>query len=200
MVLDFITFNYTNTIEKLLNFTEETILVKKQGRRDLSISKIEHVHGFTNSMFVLGVDNADQILNEDFRSEKLLRTIVKPLNNSRAKHLADERCKALINDANIICLYGMSIGDTDNTWWKYIGNLLHDKNKRLIIFWWDNDDVSPIFSEIRLEKVDDVKEKFLSQTSLSEKQKEAIVDKIYVVYKEDRLFSIPNKEQFVKKS
>ncbi|MEG2320489.1 MAG: AbiH family protein [Bacteroidales bacterium] len=192
LLIDFITFNYTKTLEVLLNFDGEQILIKKQGRMDLFISKIEHIHGFTNARFVLGVDNEAQILNDKFRSEKLLRTIVKPINNSKAKHLADKRCLAHIHDANIICLYGMSIGETDKTWWQYIGEHILNYDKRLIIFWWDNDtDISPIYSEVRLDKIDDIKDRFLSQTNLDDKQKKSIWDKIYVVYKQDEIFSVP---------
>lgn len=200
-VVDFITFNYTKTLETILNFNDSPIYVQKQGRRDLRITQIEHVHGFTDLRFVLGVDNIGQILNEKFRSNNLSRTIIKPINNFQAKHLVDNRCKALIDKANIICLYGMSIGETDRTWWEYIGSNLYNYDKRLIIFWWDNEeDFSPIFSEIRLEKVDVVKEKFLSQTNLNEKQKQAVVDRIYVIYKKEQIFSLPKNLIDTKKS
>lgn len=190
--VDFITFNYTRTLEMLLDYKETSISIKKSGKRDLMINQILHVHGYTDQRFVLGVDNEGQISNENFRNKKLLRTVVKPLNNMEAKHLVDKQCKELINNAHIICIYGMSIGETDKSWWAHIGVLLYDHKRKLIIFWWDNrEGFSPIFSEERLNVSDEIKDKFLSQTSLEDNQKEVIRDNIYIVYKQEDIFNIP---------
>lgn len=85
----------------------------------------------------------------------------------------------------------MSIGDTDKTWWEYIGNHLKNNNKRLIIFWWDDENISSKFSDSRLNKADNIRDKFLSQTTLNEAQKEDIKNKIYVSYKEEKIFNSP---------
>lgn len=188
--VDFITFNYTRTLEALLG-NRLPVPVRKDGKKNIEIYKIEHIHGYTDDRFVLGVDNEVQILNESFRSKNLLKTIIKPMHNKEAKHLADNRCCELINAADIICIYGMSIGETDKTWWKYIGENMYNGNKKLIIFWWDNEEnLSQLFSDERLNKRDEVRGKFLLQTSLDENKKEAIRDNIYIVYKQEDIFSM----------
>lgn len=188
--VNFITFNYTRTLEALLN-NNFPVSVWNDSKKNIVVNKIEHIHGYTDNRFVLGVDNKDQILNENFRSKKILRAIIKPMQNKEAKHLADKRCCSLINAADIICIYGMSIGETDKTWWEYIGENMYNGKKKLIIFWWDNDEnFSPLFIEKYLNKTDDIRDKFLQQTNLDENQKEAIRDNIYVVYKQEDIFSI----------
>lgn len=189
----FVTFNYTRTLEILLRFNGGGIDIDAPGRRRLYINQINHIHGYANDRFVLGVDNEDQILNTKFRSDVLLNLMVKPRNNNIAGHMVDDDCENLINNANIICTYGMSIGDTDKTWWRLIGkNLVRDI--KLIIFWWDNDDISTLFNEKLFNKREEVKNKFLNETDLDEKLKEAVRNKIYVVIKEEGIFNIPKPE------
>lgn len=188
--VNFITFNYTRTLETLLN-NNFPVSVWNDSKKNIVVDKIEHIHGYTDKRFVLGVDNKDQILNENFRSEKFLRAIIKPMVNKEAKHLVDNRCCNLINDAHIICIYGMSIGETDKIWWEYIGTNMYNGNKKLIIFWWDNDEkFSSLFIEKYLKKKEDVQDHFLQQTNLDDNQKEAIRSNIYVVYKQEDIFSI----------
>lgn len=190
--VDFVTFNYTRTLEILLHFDGNQIDFSNSKR--LYINNIDHIHGYIDRRFVLGVDNADQILNTKFRSEKLLSRMIKPLNNSRARHLIDKKCESLVNGADIICIYGMSIGDTDKTWWQMISKNLLNRDIKLIIFWWDKEEISPLFSEDRFDKVDEVISIFFNETDLDYKQKETVRNKIYVVIKEENIFSIPKME------
>lgn len=44
-----------------------------------------------------------------------------------------DRCRQLIGEANIIVLYGVSLGETDARWWEYIGNVLVNTSDTLII-------------------------------------------------------------------
>ena len=89
---------------------------------------------------VLGVNDISQIVNEDFReNQDILETLVKPTCNQVQKHEIDTKCKRLISNANLICLFGSSIGDTDNVWWELIGQRLRESNCRLIIFYYTED-------------------------------------------------------------
>lgn len=127
---------------------------------------------------------------------QLLRKVVKPLNNQTAKHLVDNECKICIQNSDIICIYGMSLGETDQTWWKHIGQLITDYDKKLIIFWKDNSNsmIPSVFSDLRLDKVDEIKELFATRAQLNDTQKKAVWDKIYVVYNEDRMLKLPEKK------
>ncbi len=50
-----------------------------------------------------------------------------------------EKAKKMINDSNIICIYGMSMGITDTIWFSQIMDWLKANDSRqLIIFWHTN--------------------------------------------------------------
>ena len=179
-----ISFNYTNSLEKILSYNNENIQIGTIGKIPCFFTVIEHIHGFTDERFVLGVDNIEQIANEAFRNdEEIVRSFVKPRLNKEAKHLVDERCKKMIDNAQIICLFGMSVGETDKTWWQYIGTLLQNGGGsiRLIIFWKD-EEIHPRYIDKKLRVENEVRERFLSMTSLSDNLKKNISQYIYIAY------------------
>jgi len=135
--MNLITFNYTRSLEKLLDYSGQPINVKdyyKQINNPVILHRIEHVHGFYNERMVMGVNDVSQITNNDFHeNQDVLETLVKSMCNQAQKHTIDNWCKSQIANANLICIFGSSIGDTDNLWWELIGEQLK-LDCRLIIF------------------------------------------------------------------
>lgn len=129
--ISIITLNYTHTIEKLtkhLEFDSEISSNKE------FVDNIIHLHGELNDTIVIGVDNEDQIANDDFKNNEAIKDIlVKEQSNFVMKNGNADRCRQLISEANIIVLYGVSLGETDARWWKYIGNILVNTRYTLII-------------------------------------------------------------------
>lgn len=120
-----VTFNYTHTLENIL------------GKERNVAQTILHIHReIGDSGLMLGVDNIGQISNEAFRSDGATTNfLVNPIANKLFGSLVDENFNTLIDNANLICLFGISLGDTDRTWWKRIGNrLLSTDNCRIIYF------------------------------------------------------------------
>lgn len=123
-VNNIVTFNYTHTVENILG-------------DDHSMAKtILHIHReLGNSGVLLGVDSVDQISNDKFRTnEDALNLLVKPKANALFGNLVDQDFSNLIKSANLICLFGVSLGTTDMTWWKKIGNHLLNTDKCRVIY------------------------------------------------------------------
>lgn len=119
--ISLITFNYTRTVEILYpNLNLEVI----------------HVHGDLDQDIVMGVNDINQIRNGKFRNSLDVReALVKPECNSimqRQQHLAGiEKIKA----AKLVCLFGVSLGDTDRLWWELIKNEVENRELEVILFW-----------------------------------------------------------------
>ena len=145
-----ISFNYTDTLGRLCDLPNN--VGKSMGRynnRNTIYEGCQHVHHkLTTNDIIMGVDNPNQIRNEGFRSnETVLNYLLKPQTNAGMGNMVDSRCANLIRSARIICIYGMSIGETDKTWWKEIGErLMQDGSVRVLYFPYDNDiaDMLPI--------------------------------------------------------
>ena len=114
-----ITFNYTKTIEKLA-----------------ASNKIIHIHNILGNTIIFGVDNEDQISNIPFRENDNIKDFfIKGQAYSSIKTRNHIDCKQLIDQANVIVLFGVSLGDTDKRWWKIIGeNLIKRRNLAIIQF------------------------------------------------------------------
>lgn len=133
-----INFNYTNTLDRLCDLPKS--VGKNMGRYDNRVTIYDgchHVHHKLDSNdIILGVDNVNQISNESFRGDETVQNyLIKPQTNTGFGNMVDTRCAKLISNARIINIYGMSIGETDATWWKIIANrLMKDNNVRVLYF------------------------------------------------------------------
>ena len=59
--------------------------------------------------------------------------MIKEQSNLVMKETRHIQCETLINNANVIILFGVSLGDTDARWWKIIGNNLVNRPNIAII-------------------------------------------------------------------
>ena len=141
---NFINFNYTDCLEKCLaTIPDKTIRLRKHGSQDRydKIGKVVHIHGYLHKNPIMGINDCNQIENEDLRSNaRFAKCIVKPLQNDAIRMNYDVQATNVINNSTIICIYGMSLGETDKKWWITIMNwLLKDSKRQLIIFDYDKE-------------------------------------------------------------
>lgn len=175
-----ITFNYTRTLEKIIdNNTPNAQIGSHHHNRPIILKKVEHIHGFTDERMVMGVNDISQISNTSFHTNRnILDAMVKSNCNKVQKHTIDDTCRTLIQNANLICIFGSSIGETDDCWWEAIGEHLK-KGCRLIIFT-KGEEISRRFS-FKIARIErEMKDYFLDRTKLTEEEKMTLADNIYV--------------------
>lgn len=136
-----VNFNYTNVIEQILNVDtlsnhhRNLNITHQKSNKLYKIESILHLHGSLDEDMVLGVDRVNQIINEDFSNDiDAKNLLVKTECNSVMRHGVDLECEKLISNSNLICIFGSSIGDTDQTWWDLIATQLKTRDCRLVIF------------------------------------------------------------------
>lgn len=128
------TLNYTHTLEKLLSIDKTKSNNEKVfGNNDI-LRSIVHVHGELDSSIIIGVDNEMQIKNEIFRNDKdVTDWLIKIQSNHAMKTIRHEKCKEFITNAHLIVLFGVSLGDTDLSWWTLIGEEMKKRRDIAII-------------------------------------------------------------------
>lgn len=138
---NFISLNYTNFLDKFIDLARENETLRKININSLNyanvFSPIIHIHGKIDEGMIIGVDNKKQIFNKDIRDDERITYLIKPLCNEELRNEKNILCKNMINNSHIICLFGVSLGETDRQWWEVIDNWLIDpnyENRRLIIF------------------------------------------------------------------
>lgn len=195
--INIINFNYTETIEEMLGKSVYPIKVSKIGNSQIILQKIVHVHGYMDKRMVMGVNDQHQIANQKFMdSIDFAEAFIKPFCNTTMGHQDDKWCEDKVSTANLICIFGSSIGDTDKTWWELIGNrLLYDKT-RLIIF--TRGEEIPLRREYKKSaQKRKVTEHFLSKTKLSKEDRGKVKNKIFVAVNTElfNLLSIESETQ-----
>ena len=128
---------------------------------------------------ILGVNDITQIKNETFHNQpEIIEALVKPNSNYASKSTVETKCSNYIKNADLICIFGSSLGDTDKIWWELIGNQLK-RGIRLIIFV-KGGDIHERMPYKALRHVREIKAHFLSKTNLTELEKSEVIENIFV--------------------
>jgi tetratricopeptide (TPR) repeat protein len=177
-----ITFNYTRTIERLLGNDMSTSIDGVTHSIGL-----EHIHGFTNKRLILGVNDTYQIENETLSKEmRVINRYIKTNCIQTFRIGIEQTCQQWINDADLICLFGLSFGDTDKRWWELIVKKLQG-DSRTIIFEHCQRELGGNEGAARLEIEEAAKERLLSKTEISKDpvKKKLLEKNIYVACNTD---------------
>ena len=138
----FIDFNYTGTLDACFNLLRSNS--GYLGKRTLggssyqnSVGQLIHVHGTTTSNMVLGVNDESQIEGIDLfqgYGPEYISQLIKVRTNEMNEENSDSKAASLIQSADLIYIYGMSLGETDKLWWdRILVRMLQNTNVRVII-------------------------------------------------------------------
>jgi hypothetical protein len=195
--INIITYNYTSTIERMIGDFNEPIKIGTYKSNSIYLTGIEHIHGFSNERMILGVNDVTQIANENLRTETgVINRYIKTSCNDTYGTNVDTKCQYWLENANLVCLFGLSIGDTDKKWWQKLGNTLMDGGKILIFEHYTGKKPNANQGPARSEIMENIKDKFLSKfDNVNENLKNAWKKKIFVTYNDDMFkFEIDTKE------
>lgn len=120
----FVSFNYTSVFDYLLP--------KYYG-------EVIHIHGTLDEGASVGIDNIEQIAEPPFTiTKKFKRAFIKTFFNESYNKKRLQKAEQIIEDSDIICVYGMSLGQSDFSWITKLKNwLLADERHHLIYFVYD---------------------------------------------------------------
>jgi hypothetical protein len=133
--IDFVSFNYTRTIENLIG--DKKVIISGIG-----VNLPVHVHGYYDERMIFGVNDESQIDNEVLRNdEDAKEVLIKSQNNHTYAVGHTNKVQELINSAQLICVYGLSLGETDKYWWQQICTQLQQRNDLIVLLFWHFDRV-----------------------------------------------------------
>lgn len=168
--LSVVSFNYTDVIGKMY---------EKSRQFSNRVADYFQIHGNLTDGIILGVDNYSQIKSDYLKNivalqNNLIKGDIMSWNRSTGK----KRLEQLIDVTNVYCIYGMSIGETDETWWRRIGDNLKYPSKILIIYAYekDYDSKSP---ESKQKLIEEKKTLFCERARI---YGDEVLDRIHVEY------------------
>lgn len=194
----FVTFNYTNILDGIAARSSTNNIFSKHICNGTNyndrIKPVLHIHGTLTEGFILGIDSEKQGSENTFKQyPKYKKLLIKRVTNENLKNNKNATLKNILLDSRYICLYGLSIGETDESWWKQIAEWLrHDQKNRLVIYNHLKGEV-PVSAGRRLALDDSVKDTFVQRSGIPEEQVEKIYSQIIVLHNSS-IFNFKNVE------
>ena len=187
ITFNFVSFNYTNFLDEYI----AALAQKPIDVRSVIKPNVFHVHGLLNDYPIVGLSSEDQILNPAFQKNDDLRaTLIKTITESSIGYRRSPTLKGLINKSRIVCLWGLSLGDSDKHWWNFICNWLQDDPTRILfIFKYGVAPPSNILPVDRLRKTRKVIFQLLNHSDLSAFNKNSLISRVHVIFKPETVFS-----------
>lgn len=141
-VVNFLSFNYTDTLNTIIKHVSKKPLKEWEHNRSrirFSVnSNIIHMHGTSAQYPILGVNDETQIANQDLLSvPNFSKIMIKPESVNAIGQLWHSEAEEMISKSRVICVFGMSLGESDSKWWSRILRWLKENsNRHLIIYWY----------------------------------------------------------------
>ncbi|MFK4967823.1 AbiH family protein [Lactococcus garvieae] len=185
LYIQFITFNYTKTMESLLRNNWYSRTLPNTNYMELSINQPIHVHGTLNNSMVLGVNDETQFKSEIF-DNNFPEFFVKNKNLTDHVNSTDlDDALEVINYSQVIFLFGVSLGETDKIYWETIATwLLYNKERIVLLYDYETpiDSISKVVQSKMEKSWNNTKDKFLRQSGLGIDEQKRISKQIFPLY------------------
>ena len=183
VVINIVTFNYTDCIEKLLGGIDGTINeITEIGnlKRDTRILSPIHVHGKVDTVgrsadLVFGVDDATQITGvETTANDEILSRLIKERYLGYTRKRSEREARDVLSNSNWVIVLGHSFGKTDGRWWKRIfDDLSVDQYNIVVCPFYSNKEEVPSYIS------DPIRYPRMSAERVFQSVKDSVRDKIY---------------------
>ena len=171
--LNAIVYNYTSVFDKLFLLCQNDFPYSQN---------IVHIHGKLNDDMIMGMDNIDQIKLQKYTlSRRGRRAFIKSEFNEQYDPYRMNKAEKMISESNIICVYGMSLGDSDLRWRNLLlKKLEEDKGFHLFLYQFDCSKLGMMRAEQRLCCEEDKKSLILKSWGIEDVEAEKYFENIHI--------------------
>lgn len=186
-VIRFLSFNYSSLFDSLIRDLPDVIDTweeKPHAHRKSRIDKaVIHVHGTLEEYPILGVEYPYQITNKALLSKPLIQDVtIKDNAITGIGQYWKQNAISWIDSSNIICLFGLSLGETDGEWWEHINQwLIASEQNHLIIFWYNKAGKDSISILKALEQRQDVQSKLFDYSDFTDEMIKKLEHRVHIV-------------------
>lgn len=142
----FITFNYTDIFYKIVKSAFKHGEISKYLKSVNIDSDAIHIHGKLGSDLILGLDNIKQLSGlpytlSDAAEIELIKASFLSIYDRRRLKLAKET----ISNSDVICVFGLSLGDSDMSWREQLAFWLNSEYHAHHLVYYSLDNMSKIY-------------------------------------------------------
>lgn len=200
-IINFVSFNYTNIldlcVERLAKEPLQTWTYGGGVRRFIVNSNVIHVHGNTTKYPILGVNDESQIANKELLADPhFCEIMLKPRSVDTIGEFWHRDTEKRVAESSIICVWGMSLGESDTKWWEKILSWLRgDSSRQLIIFWHTVEEVGTLSILKHSRAIETAKNNILKYSKLPAEETQKLASRIHIITNTDKVLRISLKER-----
>ncbi len=198
--VNFISFNYTNILDLYIDaLTKYKNSIKDWNYRNNKYTmkvapNVLHIHGMADFYPILGVSDEKYIINSELLKDSDIKcTLVKKNSIDLIGQTWYDEALNIIEKSNIICVFGMSLGESDSFWWNRLLTWLEKGENRQIIIFWYSSIVQDTISFVNVNRViENVKHMFVKYGGLTAERMPSVAERIHIVINANKMLTIPH--------
>lgn len=186
---NFIVYNYTHTVDRLFSLAMghglHSARFHNGTRYQNAFGRLYHVHGYTDHDMVLGVNDESQLANPNLFSnanDEDIGQIIKILTNALNEDRTDEIVHEVIENSDLIYIYGMSIGPTDKIWWQRICTHMKNNENVCVILSKCHTKEDPLLRRGTIQHDREARNAFLQYSDVDSQTANALSKRIFITH------------------
>ncbi len=196
---NFITFNYTKSFDMIYDLFGTSPIGSYKKSNGYTVQcrrgKLVHLHGYTDKYPILGVCSDLSIKQQELLKDDLFSTaMLKGRSLDASGQLWKTEALKIIDDSDVICIFGMSLGESDSDYWVKIMSWLDaNPDRQLIVFWRCSRSINietSVLSKAR--KIKEVRELLWDYSDWSEEKFSKVKNRIHIVLNSKEMFCLPD--------
>lgn len=192
--LNFVTLNYTHVLDDMVDANNSNPnSISADYIEGYKLHECTHAHGDLAENPICGVDNPSQICSKKLADNaEVLETVVKSSTQSMLGSLDDEAAFDVIRTAEVVMVYGCSLGVTDSRWWKAVINRLKSSTtKRFVVLFSYGFKRSGCSAATVRERINSLKAQLFDSAGMSDEENKCqLFDRIFIL-PSDVIFKMP---------
>lgn len=195
--INIICFNYTKISDLVFDEVFKSTLKNWNGadgkNHSMLVGERVHIHGYLDEYPILGVCKTDSIANQDFLKDPNFKAImVKAESDKEIGEQWRRKAEGIIKRSDVICVFGMSLGETDSDYWEWLLSWIKASNERhIIIFWYEKDYFGKTSLYKKTSKTREIQNKFFNYSISNENERDKLRPRVHIVINSQNIFKIP---------
>lgn len=185
LVIRFVTFNYTSLLPRIFEEFGQNGHAGPAGAQsvsDLQLVSLVQAHGSLNREPVCGVNDVSQIRSGALAdNEDVCTTYIKGEIQQLFASDDNQRAVRAINAANVIIIFGLSLGESDVRWWIEVINFLKASEGHFVIVASTKANSSRKSATAYLHFVRQVKQRLLLHGGVDEEEFRELSKRVFII-------------------
>lgn len=175
LAFHFITFNYTEILDRLIDNVQSYL-------SNSTANPAIHIHGKLRENVTFGIDNERQLPGLPYSlTGRGRRALIKPVFNKEFDKQRMESAQKVIKNSDVLCIYGLSLGDSDLMWRNAICDwMISNPQHHVFLYIYDASSKKLSQADERMDYEEDIKASILQNWEIEDKYTRLFSNQLHI--------------------